>query len=44
MKTILLLVAMMASPTVAQSTDYRTLWQRGAYAEAIDALDSHFGR
>jgi tetratricopeptide (TPR) repeat protein len=34
---------MLLAPAIeAQTTDYRTLWQRGAYAEAIQVLETRF--
>ena len=44
MNTILLLFMMFAPALEAQTTDYRTLWQRGDYAEAIGALETRFER
>lgn len=44
MKTILLLFMLFAPAIEAQTTDYRTLWQRGAYTEAIGALETRFER
>jgi len=44
MKQILILILLLASAIEAQTTDYRDLWQRGDYAEAIVALEARFER
>ena len=44
MKEILILIMLLAPAIEAQTTDYRDLWQRGDYAEAIVALEARFER
>ncbi|MGA1198411.1 MAG: peptidase MA family metallohydrolase, partial [Candidatus Latescibacterota bacterium] len=44
MKLILMLILLLAPAIEAQTTDYRDLWQRGDYAEAIVALETRFER
>lgn len=44
MKEILILIMLLAPAIEAQTTDYRDLWHRGDYVEAIVALETRFER